>query len=561
MSAADLLFEDFIVKQLTLGGLSSRTISSYTDDDGMKIFHQAFTHQSANSSSNYEYLEFRGDAIVNMITVQYLQKRFPEVVSIQWLTKLKHNFSGKMSLADIAKDVNFDYWINSKGVQKSEKNIKYISMLEDVVEAFFGAIMIISKKKYSLGVGYAVCHNILGVYYDKKQVSLKWEDVFDSVTRIKEIYDDLGWDFDQNISTKFLRDKSSYSSIIWGYPKGDRTKNPENKDFISKGFAPTLEEARDKACLYAIRNLRQNYGIVEHIPSPYTTIKDSANPYIPAPPPTIPEGFKEFITKLLTYARVKKNVIDIMTQEEYLLDFRLSFIHDSYDSQVNYNLDKFEGVTVLDLIVVEYFNERFPDVRSEKWLTNMKHTLIGQKGKGELANISISSGFMDYILYGNEVKESLGKIEDVFKSPMYLRMLANVLKAFVGSLVKVFDKVRGVGVGIVVAYNFISYHLNKIDISVDYTDIFNYKSRLKELYDTYKWSLDKSITIVYDADAGEQVATIVGYPKGNRYRDTKNEVVLATARGRTKKEATQQASKIALEKLDRMYNIREKNPT
>lgn len=549
MSAVN--FRKFIESQLRVGGMSDLSISRYTDDH-MHVFGSAFTHSSYDEKNNYEYLEFRGDVIVNMITVQYLQRRFPRVVSVQWLTKLKHNFSGKMSLYQIALDNGFERYIQHH--MRDHEDIKYISMLEDVVEAFFGAIMTISGK--SLGVGYAICYNILSSYYDKRNVSLKWEEVFDPVTRTKEIYDELGWDFKKNLHTRLIAHKNTYVSELRGYPNGDKTEKQENQVVVSYGYAPTAEESKTKTCLFGIRTLRQKYGIEDTVPSPYTMSKESEE-NIQNPAPDIPPGFKEFITKLLRQARVKKNMINLMTQEENLIEFRLSFVHNSYDPEVNYNLFKYEGVTALDLIVVEYFARRFPDVHSEKWLTNMKHTLISKKqGVGNLANISISDGYSDFILYGGKIKESLEKYPDKDKNPLYLKMLGDVVKAFTGALVRIFDKVKGRGVGVVVAYNYIVYHLNQISISVDYADIFNYKSRLKELYDSYGWVFDKSISVVFDQESGEHVATIVGYPKGNRSRDPRNEVKLSTSSGRTKKDAEQQASKLALEKLDNTYKIR-----
>lgn len=549
-------FRKFIESQLQIGGMSDLSISRYTDESSghMHVFNSAFTHSSHDEKNNYEYLEFRGDVVVNMITVQYLQRRFPRVVSVQWLTKLKHNFSGKMSLYQIAVDNGFERYIQHS--MRDREDIKYISMLEDVVEAFFGAIMTISGK--SLGVGYAICYNILSSYYDKRHVSLKWEEVFDPVTRTKEIYDELGWDFKKNLYTRLIAHKKTYVSELRGYPNGDKTEKPENQVIVSYGYAPTAEESKIKTCLFGIQALRKKYGIEDSVPSPYTMSKESLEEGVtPNPPPAIPHGFKEFISKLLRQARVKKNMISLMTQEENLIEFRLSFVHNSYDPEINYNLFKYEGVTALDLIVVEYFARRFPDVRSEKWLTNMKHSLISKKqGDNNLANISISDGYSDFILYGDKIKESLEKYPDKDKNPLYLKMLGDVVKAFTGALVRIFDKVKGRGVGTVVAFNYIVYHLDQIPISVDYADIFNYKSRLKELYDSYGWVFDKSISVVYDQNSSQHIATIVGYPKGNRTRDSRNEVKLSTASGRTKKEAEQASSKLALEKLDNTYKIR-----
>ena len=80
---------------------------------------------------------------------------------------------------------------------------------------------------------------------------------------------------------------------------------------------------------------------------------------------------------------------------------------------------------------------------------------------------------------------------------------------------------------------------------------------LKELYDRHGWSLKKSISTELDEENNNQTATIVCYPKGNKRQNPENAVVLAVATKSTKMEAEQEASKLSLKKLDRMYRIQE----
>ena len=384
-------FRAFIISLLEKANLRQETIASYTDEESMVEFCRAFTHKSYSSIFNYEFLEFRGDVVVNFAVVQYLQARFPKVISVKWLTKLKHNLGSKTVLANLAVKADFlKHILYGRGMEDIIRsanyfeNVDYLSMMEDTFEAFVGAVVAVVDSKNRRGVGYTVAYIIIKSFYDSLEISLKWENVFDAKSRIKELYDQLKWAFEQNISTRLMKD-SSHVATIWGYPLGDRSREPKNKIVIDKGSGPTAQLAQEKASVRALQILWRKYGIAETIPSPYTEVAEEKKS-----PPKIPEGFKEFIRRLLKQARVNDDSIKLFTEEGSLIEFRLSFVHQSYDQYVNYNLYKYEGITAVDLAIAEYLGVRFPRLVSEKWLTNIKHNIIIQDN---LSQFATNSGF------------------------------------------------------------------------------------------------------------------------------------------------------------------------
>ena len=160
--------------------------------------------------------------------------------------------------------------------------------------------------------------------------------------------------------------------------------------------------------------------------------------------------------------------------------------------------------------------------------------------------------------------ESLEKNPDKLNNTKYKSILEDSFKAFMGLLECILDNLRGQGVGYAVAYNFFLGFMDEVKLSGDYQDVQKYYHMLKELYDSFKWDLPKNTIYSNDPDAtieeGQHIVSIRGYPKHDKTEDPKNEIILATSRANKKKDAEEEAAKKALEKLDRVYNIRKMPP-
>ena len=77
--------------------IKTKNISAIED------FNQAFTHSSENKVTNYEKLEFFGDAVLRLAASDFIEKKYPQmsvgerselraqIVSDEWLTKLGKN--------------------------------------------------------------------------------------------------------------------------------------------------------------------------------------------------------------------------------------------------------------------------------------------------------------------------------------------------------------------------------------------------------------------------------------------------------------------------------------
>ena len=109
--------------------------------------------------------------------------------------------------------------------------------------------------------------------------------------------------------------------------------------------------------------------------------------------------------------------------------------------------------------------------------------------------------------------------------------------------------------------------LDKKTISVKYDDIFDPKSRLKEIYDKYHWGfsvrnkgnhgmLTASMVIGREHD-GSSYVEVYGYPSGTKEKIPVNRRLLCTTPGFSKEVAQQNAAKQALGILQTKYNIYE----
>ncbi len=104
-----------------------------------QLCQQALTHRSVSSKSNYERLEFMGDALLGVIIACYLYDRFPNEDEGR-LTRLRSTLVRQDSLAAIAKDLKLgEYLILGSGEMKSGGHRRE-SILADAVEALIGAI-------------------------------------------------------------------------------------------------------------------------------------------------------------------------------------------------------------------------------------------------------------------------------------------------------------------------------------------------------------------------------------------------------------------------------------
>lgn len=113
----------------------------------IKLLKQALTHssfaneQKINKLKNYERLEFLGDAVLELVSSEFLFKENPDMPEGQ-LTKLRASMVCEPALAYCARDIELgSYMLLGKG-EESTGGRKRDSITSDVMEAVIGAIFL-----------------------------------------------------------------------------------------------------------------------------------------------------------------------------------------------------------------------------------------------------------------------------------------------------------------------------------------------------------------------------------------------------------------------------------
>lgn len=182
-------FKELINDVLKKGNLREKYRNMLTDESSMEVYAAAFTSELVDPDNNYQVLEQVGDLTGNKFIVNYMYERFPCLdctEGVKVVARLRINYGAKQSFSEIARKLGFWSFISATN---DLRHRKMKSLLEDVFEAFLGATERILDRKKRVGVGYAIVYDILATIFDGMDISLRYEDLYDSKTRLKELFD------------------------------------------------------------------------------------------------------------------------------------------------------------------------------------------------------------------------------------------------------------------------------------------------------------------------------------------------------------------------------------
>lgn len=246
---------------LSRSNLKQDVIQTLLDEEGLRLYDLAFTHISANSENNLEYLEFLGDSIVNCCIVWYLSRRFEHLQgskAVKIFARLKINLVSKKSFSELANSLDMWEYISAA---ESIRNTKRKKVLEDTFEAFFGCTAFLMDRKYINCSGYAVCYSIVESLFNDMDISLDYNNLFDARTRIKELFDAFK-DIGQLIYISTKRPDGIF--IIKCYLE----KDEQTKILLGEGTATTKADATQQASQHAIYTLKR-MGYERPVPEEY----------------------------------------------------------------------------------------------------------------------------------------------------------------------------------------------------------------------------------------------------------------------------------------------------
>ncbi len=146
------------------------------------LYERAFTHASCNvmtgkEHADYERLEFMGDAVLDMLVAELAYTLHPEMDQGD-MSKLRALLVKTDSLASYAKQYNFAQYIKTGMTLKREKINDSKKILEDVFEAFIGAVY--------LDQGFNVTRKLIRRFFYHAVQNLIPEQLTDFKTRLQE---------------------------------------------------------------------------------------------------------------------------------------------------------------------------------------------------------------------------------------------------------------------------------------------------------------------------------------------------------------------------------------
>ncbi len=263
------------------------------NDGIMKKFRQAFIHKSLGKS-NYDFYEIIGDKFLNASVMDYIRNQFPDIKSVGWLTKIYHNLISNLDLAKIAINNGFlEYIVYGDSMKKIIEEYKgdlqyskdYMKMLGDTVEALCGIIFLLCGEYINRGVGYNACYNLVASYLDEITIPISFEEAWDAVSRLKEIFDDHGWNEKQGCRLKqslfvfdIRKEMHLYKRFIHLIPQEELANHrfvalvfaciKDVPTFLTVQFAGAKKIAKNLAAEEAITILKNKYRIVRIRPDP-----------------------------------------------------------------------------------------------------------------------------------------------------------------------------------------------------------------------------------------------------------------------------------------------------
>lgn len=261
-------FRTLITNVLNKGNMKEDYISFLTSEESLAEYSSAFTSELVDENNNYQIYELLGDLSANKFIGYYILKRFPQLKcseGVKVVARLRINYGSKNCFYKIAEDLGFWDFITATN-EKRYRQKK--SLLEDVLEAFLGITESLMDTR-KMGLGYPIVYKILEGIFDEIEISLKYEDLYDAKTRLKELFDMCGEKLGQLVYEEKKGDEDSlvYSSV-YRMEKGVGT-GWGKRTLIGKGVASLKADSQQNGAMDALQNLAKQ-GFVKKPPGIYT---------------------------------------------------------------------------------------------------------------------------------------------------------------------------------------------------------------------------------------------------------------------------------------------------
>tara|TARA_E500000178_G_scaffold276904_1_gene275917 strand:- start:876 stop:2123 length:1248 start_codon:yes stop_codon:yes gene_type:complete len=201
--------------------------------------------------------------------------------------------------------------------------------------------------------------------------------------------------------------------------------------------------------------------------------------------------FKNFVISLLKRCKIsEQNISKILSLNNNgktgLELYSIGFTHKSINELYNYEYYEWMGDSTANNCVCWYLTTRFPQLKQPKAVKILARLKINLGSKKTFYQLSEKLGFWDFISASEEkVKKNGEYVTIIVKQVKKKDLLEDTLEAFIGITQTLIDSHINPGDGFRYCYNFIKSLYDEINISLAYKDLYDAKTRLKEMFDEW----------------------------------------------------------------------------
>jgi dsRNA-specific ribonuclease len=221
-----------------------------------------------------------------------------------------------------------------------------------------------------------------------------------------------------------------------------------------------------------------------------------------------------------------------LNDETVYKTFQMAFTHPTFDSRNNYEMLEQIGDVTIGKFLVNYFYSRFPHLQTPAGVKIIARLRIKYGSRQTLSDIAERFTFWPVIRMNSDMTAAHRRSS----------VLEDVFEAFIGAAEILIDS-KISGLGYPSCFFFLSNVFDEIPIELTYEALFDGKTRIKELFDTFK---DLGQLVYKTISRNDRIVTI------HLYRLVeKEEIFMAEGKGATKVDAEQEASERALDMLSK----------
>lgn len=272
-------------------------------------------------------------------------------------------------------------------------------------------------------------------------------------------------------------------------------------------------------------------------------------------------SFKKMIQSILERSNLKQKYIEELTNEESMKSYDQAFTAASANAKKNYEIYEQIGDLSVNKFIVWYAYDRFPQLDCPLGVKVVARLRINYGSRQSFSELGEKLGFWPYISADEE--ERSRKKKD---------LLEDAMESFIGCTEQLLDKKYRPGVGYGIVYDILSSIFNQIPMSLAYNDLYDPKTRLKELFDAYSEQLGTWVYVdtreellaesrVYEVLPGMNKQLIkeqFGPGKKDFIEKPRSDwIFLGSGKAAKKADAQQKAAEEGLKKLNNMGWVKE----